>query len=69
MKGVQGGGWLGEEGETSEIFSSFAECNAASLAKGVLTESQSIVIVLRTAGQERQQKDKSLLPGQRKATV
>lgn len=32
VKGVRG---------ASEIFSSFAECNAVSLAKGVLTESQS----------------------------
>ena len=58
-----------EAGGTSEIFSSFAECNTASLAKGVLTESQCGVIVLRTAGQERRQKDKSPLPAQRKATV
>lgn len=60
---------MGEDWWDSEIFSSFAECNAACLAKGVLTESQSIVIVLRTAGQEQQPKDKSLLAGQRKATV
>lgn len=54
---------------TSELFSSFAECITASLAKGVRTESQCRVIVLRTAGQERQQKDKSQLPAQRNATV
>lgn len=66
---AEGGKGRERAGGASEIFSSFAECNTASLAKGVLTESQRTVIVLRTAGQERQQKDKSLLPAQRKATV
>lgn len=51
------------------VFSSCAECITASLAKGVCSQRASAVIVLRTAGQERQQKDKSPLPAQRKATV